>query len=87
VIESLLFSAKKRQKNFTNISLKDISSMQSWFTHADFVSKKATIHTLRHYATHLLQDDYDIRTVQELLGHKDVKTHNDIPACFKKFRI
>jgi site-specific recombinase XerD len=32
-------------------------------------------HTLRHcFATHLLKAHYDIRTVQELLGHKDVKT-------------
>jgi integron integrase len=36
--------------------------------------KRATCHTFRHYATHLLEGGYDIRTVQELLGHKNVKT-------------
>ena len=42
---------------------------------ASGISKRAGCHTLRHsFATHLLEGGYDIRTVQELLGHRDLAT-------------
>jgi integron integrase len=44
-------------------------------TRAAGLDKRVTCHTFRHsFATHLLENHYDIRTVQELLGHKDVRT-------------
>ena len=65
-------SGKERRHHFSETSVQ--KAVKSALRKVGIV-KNASCHTFRHsFATHLLEQGYDIRTVQELLGHKDVRT-------------
>ena len=69
-------SGKERRHHVYGLTLE--RAVKDALYHAN-IHKHGSCHTFRHsFATHLLEDGYDIRTVQDLMGHKDVKTPGSI---------
>lgn len=70
--ERWLFPGRRKGMHLTE---RQVSRLFQEAVAAAGLMKKVTLHTLRHsFATHLLEGGYDIRTIQELMGHRDVST-------------